>query len=113
MVNKKGGKGGTRGGGRGGGGRKPKPQHDALREPQLPPQDRVDAVRPLWESLSHEERVALLTIDVDTLRQRTRIMAEALKQQQQQAQSQQTLQQQSQSQGACMHDSKLQVWCRG
>ena len=37
---------------------------------QVPPQERVAQVRPYWETLSHEDRVDLLTLDVDFLRQR-------------------------------------------
>ena len=36
----------------------------------MPPQERVAQVRPYWETLSHEERVDLLTLDVEFLRQR-------------------------------------------
>jgi hypothetical protein len=55
-------------------------QVDVLKE-QLPPQERVDAVRPLWESLSQNERVAMLTIDVETLREKAREVTELAKQQ--------------------------------
>ncbi len=37
---------------------------------QVPPQERVAQVKPYWETLSHEDRVDLLTLDVDFLRQR-------------------------------------------
>jgi hypothetical protein len=43
----------------------------------------VDAVRPLWESLSKEERVAMLTVDLHTLRQRAKQEAEVARLQQQ------------------------------
>lgn len=34
------------------------------------PQERVAQVRPYWESLSHEQRVELLTLDIEFLHQR-------------------------------------------
>lgn len=37
---------------------------------QVPPQERVAKVRPYWETLSHEQRVELLTLDVKFLHQR-------------------------------------------
>ncbi|KAK9841198.1 hypothetical protein WJX74_001758 [Apatococcus lobatus] len=37
---------------------------------QVPPQERVALVRPYWETLSHEQRVDLLTLDVEFLHQR-------------------------------------------
>ena len=37
---------------------------------QVPPQERVAQVRPYWETLSHEQRVDLLTLDVEFLHQR-------------------------------------------
>ena len=55
-------------------------QGDVLKE-QLPPQERVDAVRPLWESLSQKDRVTMLTIDVETLREKARELTELAKQQ--------------------------------
>ena len=55
-------------------------QGDVLKE-QLPPQERVDAVRPLWESLSQKDRVAMLTIDVETLREKARELTDLAKQQ--------------------------------
>lgn len=55
-------------------------QGDALKE-QLPPQERVDGVRSLWESLSQKDRVDMLTIDVDALRDKARDVTELAKQQ--------------------------------
>ena len=49
---------------------------------QVPPQERVDAVRPFWESLSQEDRVAMLTIDVEGLREKARDLTEQARQQQ-------------------------------
>ncbi len=37
---------------------------------QVPPQERVAQVKPYWETLSHDDRVDLLTLDIDFLRQR-------------------------------------------
>ncbi len=42
------------------------------REVQLPPQERVAAVRPFWETLTQEERVELLSITVEDLRARSK-----------------------------------------
>lgn len=38
------------------------------REAQLPPQERVQAVRPFWETLSQEQRVQLLSLSLEELR---------------------------------------------
>lgn len=38
------------------------------REAQLPPQERVQAVRPFWETLTQEQRVQLLSLSIDELR---------------------------------------------
>jgi hypothetical protein len=57
-------------------------QNDILKEPQLAPQDRVDAVRPLWESLPQEERVKQLTVDTDALRGKAKQLTETIRQQQ-------------------------------
>ena len=39
-------------------------------------------MRPLWESLPQPERVALLTIGIETLREKARELTELTKQQQ-------------------------------
>ncbi|KAK9806100.1 hypothetical protein WJX72_001362 [[Myrmecia] bisecta] len=69
-------------GGKGKGGSKPKdgrPKEPKKQQPQqdefvtqLPPQERVQAVRPFWETQSHEQRVDLLSIDIDELRARAK-----------------------------------------
>ena len=38
------------------------------REAQLPPQERVQAVRPFWETLTQEQRVQLLSLSIEELR---------------------------------------------
>lgn len=48
---------------------------------QQSPQERVALVRPYWETLSHEERVKLLTIDLEGVRARAKQLAEAARQQ--------------------------------
>eukprot|EP00878_Enallax_costatus_P016312 GHUV01017110.1.p1 GENE.GHUV01017110.1~~GHUV01017110.1.p1 ORF type:complete len:287 (+),score=113.06 GHUV01017110.1:359-1219(+) len=42
----------------------------------LNPAERVAAVRPMWEQRQHDERVQLLTVDVDTLRQQAKAVSE-------------------------------------
>ncbi|KAG1660965.1 hypothetical protein FOA52_005590 [Chlamydomonas sp. UWO 241] len=75
---KKGAKGGR---GKPGGKAPPKQgkQSDGRNEIQVPPQERVDTVRPFWETLGLTERKALLSIDVEALRARAR-QADAAKQ---------------------------------
>lgn len=51
------------------------------REILLPPQERVAAVRPFWETLTHEERVELLSITVDDLRTRSKDVVARLRRQ--------------------------------
>lgn len=84
MANKKGkGAGGKGSGGKGNAlNNSKKPKQELPREPQLTPQERADAARPLWEKLSQQERVALLTIGVDELRQRAKQTNAAVLQQQ-------------------------------
>ena len=48
---------------------------DDGREMQLPPQERVAAVRPFWETLTQEQRVQLLSIDLDDLQARAKDVA--------------------------------------
>ena len=45
-------------------------QDDARQEAVLPPQDRVLAVRPFWETVAQEERVKLLSLSLEELRAR-------------------------------------------
>ena len=45
-------------------------QDDARQEVALPPQDRVLAVRPFWETVPQEERVQLLSLSLEELRVR-------------------------------------------
>eukprot|EP00983_Pelagomonas_calceolata_P044195 1139200-Pelagomonas_calceolata.AAC.1 len=79
---------GTKGGGKGkagkkgGGQRQNKKQAEQKQELQLLPNDRVEAVRPLWESLPQAEREKLLTIDLQLLRERAQQASELSKQQQ-------------------------------
>lgn len=47
----------------------------------LQPQDRVAAVRPLWETLTQEQRVELLTVDLPTLREKAKLVLEQARQQ--------------------------------
>jgi hypothetical protein len=42
----------------------------------LNPAERVAAVRPMWEQRPHSERVELLTVDLDTLKQQARAQAD-------------------------------------
>lgn len=42
----------------------------------LNPAERVAAVRPMWEQRRHDERVQLLTVDVETLRQQAKTTSE-------------------------------------
>lgn len=42
----------------------------------LNPAERVAAVRPMWEQRPHSERVELLTVDLDTLRQQAKAQAD-------------------------------------
>jgi len=51
------------------------------REVQLPPQERVAAVRPFWETLTQEQRVELLSISVDELRTRAKDVVARLRKQ--------------------------------
>ncbi|KAK9836375.1 hypothetical protein WJX84_002578, partial [Apatococcus fuscideae] len=47
---------------------------------QAPPEEKAALVRPYWETLSHKERVDLLTLDVEILRQRANeVIAKAQK----------------------------------
>lgn len=46
---------------------------------QVSPQEKVNAVKPLWETLSQEERVKLLTIPTSTLRERVKQLTERAK----------------------------------
>ena len=45
-------------------------QDDPRQDVALPPQDRVLAVRPFWETVPQEERVALLSLGLEELRVR-------------------------------------------
>ena len=45
-------------------------QDDSRQEVALPPQDRVLAVRPFWETVPQEERVTLLSLGLEELRVR-------------------------------------------
>jgi hypothetical protein len=42
----------------------------------LNPAERVAAVRPMWEQRPHSERVELLTVDLDTLKQQAKAQAD-------------------------------------
>lgn len=42
----------------------------------LNPAERVAAVRPMWEQRQHDDRVQLLTVDLDTLRQQAKAVPE-------------------------------------
>ncbi len=55
----------------------PLPQETAKEPTQQSPQDRVSLVRPLWETLAQDVRSELLTIDLDTVRARAKMLAEA------------------------------------
>ena len=54
---------------------------DDGREVQLPPQERVAAVRPFWETLTQEDRVELLSITVEDLRARSKEVVARLRRQ--------------------------------
>lgn len=54
---------------------------EGSKEPQLTPQERVDSVRTLWESLSQEERSQLLSVDLQTLKERAKQLADAVRHQ--------------------------------
>ena len=57
-------------------------QDDARQEVVLPPQDRVLAVRPFWETVAQEERVKLLSLSLEELRARAEELTQrALKEQ--------------------------------
>ena len=45
-------------------------QDDSRQDVALPPQDRVLAVRPFWETVPQEERVTLLSLGLEELRER-------------------------------------------
>ena len=45
------------------------------------PAERVGLAGPFWDSLPQEERVKLLTLDLDSLRARAKQLAEAARQQ--------------------------------
>lgn len=60
------------------------PARDALL--QQSPQERVVAVRPLWQGLSRDERVQLLTVSLDELRQYAQLAAARLAKQQRETQ---------------------------
>ena len=51
------------------------------REAQLPPQERVQAVRPFWETLTQEQRVELLSLSIDELRAKAADVTARLKRQ--------------------------------
>ena len=51
------------------------------REVQLPPQERVAAVRPFWETLTQEDRVELLSITVEDLQARSKEVVARLRRQ--------------------------------
>lgn len=57
-------------------------QNEQKPELQLLPNDRVEVVRPLWESLPQHERVKLLTLDIQLLRDKAHHATELTKQQQ-------------------------------
>ncbi|BDA41097.1 probable inactive ubiquitin carboxyl-terminal hydrolase 54 at C-terminar half [Coccomyxa sp. Obi] len=61
--------------------RRPNSHQEDGREILLPPQERVAAVRPFWETLTHEERVELLSITVDDLRARSKDVVARLRRQ--------------------------------
>ena len=54
---------------------------DEAREAQLPPQERVQAVRPFWETLSQEQRVQLLSLGLEELRAKAAEVTARLKRQ--------------------------------
>ena len=51
------------------------------REAQLPPQERVQAVRPFWETLTQEQRVQLLSLSLEDLRAKAADVTARLKRQ--------------------------------
>ena len=51
------------------------------REAQLPPQERVQAVRPFWETLTQEQRVQLLSLSIQELRAKAADVTARLKRQ--------------------------------
>ena len=51
------------------------------REAQLPPQERVQAVRPFWETLTQEQRVQLLSLSIEELRAKAADVTARLKRQ--------------------------------
>ncbi|GLI67376.1 hypothetical protein VaNZ11_011557 [Volvox africanus] len=59
-----------------------KPQQENTKDlTQQSPQERVTLVRPLWETLTQEERIKLLSINLDSVRARAKQLAEAARQQ--------------------------------
>ncbi|GFH10793.1 USP domain-containing protein, partial [Haematococcus lacustris] len=58
-----------------------KPAADGQKDLLQTPQDRADAVRPLWESLSQDDRVSVLSVPVTTLKQKAQHLVEAARQQ--------------------------------
>lgn len=54
---------------------------DDGREVLLPPQERVAAVRPFWETLTQEDRVELLSITIEDLRARSKEVLARLRRQ--------------------------------
>lgn len=50
-------------------------QDDLGREALVAPQERVQAVRPFWETVLQEERQLLLTASVEALRERAKELA--------------------------------------
>ncbi|GIL82776.1 hypothetical protein Vretimale_8343 [Volvox reticuliferus] len=59
-----------------------KPQQENTKDlTQQSPQERVTLVRPLWETLAQEERIKLLSIELDSVRARAKQLAEAARQQ--------------------------------
>lgn len=68
----------------------------------LNPAERVAAVRPMWEQRQHDARVQLLTIDLETLRQQAKAVADR-----QRASAGRFLQQQAAWHLACMCNCQL------
>lgn len=58
-----------------------KSMQEEPREAQLPPQERVQAVRPFWETLTQEQRVQLLSLSIDELRAKAADVTARLKRQ--------------------------------
>lgn len=50
-------------------------------EIQGPPQERIAAAKPFWEGLTQEQRVEILTISIDDLRNRAKEITERLRKQ--------------------------------